>query len=119
VLTPPGHPDRAMSLMGNIASALKTRFEQDGDRQDLEEAIQHHRDALVLRPPGHPLRGSSLNNIANALWTRFGQGGDRKDLEEAIQHYRDALVLRPPGHPLVPVTEQYWQCTPDTIRAGW
>ncbi|KAF8833878.1 hypothetical protein BDN67DRAFT_985738, partial [Paxillus ammoniavirescens] len=70
-----------------------------GDGKDLEEAIQHYRDALVLTPPGHPGRGMSLNNIANALLTRFEQGGDRKDLEEAIQHYQDALVLRPPGHP--------------------
>ncbi|KIJ58135.1 hypothetical protein HYDPIDRAFT_51268, partial [Hydnomerulius pinastri MD-312] len=52
---------------------------------DLDEAIQHHRAALQLRPAGHPDRSDSLNNLANVLSTRFEQRGDGKELDEAIQ----------------------------------
>jgi hypothetical protein len=35
--------------------------------EDLEEAITYHREALTLRPPGHPDRFMSLNNLASAV----------------------------------------------------
>jgi hypothetical protein len=35
--------------------------------EDLEEVITYHREALTLRPPGHPDRSSSLNNLANVF----------------------------------------------------
>jgi hypothetical protein len=57
-----GHLDRALSLC-NLGSKLSTRFQQSGDRDDLDEAIQLHRDALVLRPPGHPARAMSLSTL--------------------------------------------------------
>ncbi|KIJ57702.1 hypothetical protein HYDPIDRAFT_34865, partial [Hydnomerulius pinastri MD-312] len=72
---------------------------QQGDGNDLDEAIQHHRAALQLTPAGHPDRSASLNNLANALSTRFEQRGDGNDVDEAIQHHRAALQLRPAGHP--------------------
>ncbi|KIJ60755.1 hypothetical protein HYDPIDRAFT_31972 [Hydnomerulius pinastri MD-312] len=89
-LIPEGHPDRSSSLsnlanLNNLANAMSTQFTQQGDRKDLDEAIQYHRIALQLRPEGHPLRSSSLNNSVNALSTQFTQRGDRKDLKEAIQ----------------------------------
>ena len=39
--------------------------------EDLEEAITCHRQALALRPHGHPDRSSSLNNLANAVSIRL------------------------------------------------
>ncbi|KAF9221219.1 hypothetical protein BS17DRAFT_785513 [Gyrodon lividus] len=60
-LTPFGHPARVSSL-NNIATALSTRFEQGGDRKDLEEAIQLHQEALALR---HSKR-SLFNTIISA-----------------------------------------------------
>jgi len=67
--------------------------------EDLEDAITSHRQALTLRPPGHPDRSISLNNLASALSTRFQQTGRMEDLEDAITYLRQALTLRPPGHP--------------------
>jgi hypothetical protein len=67
--------------------------------EDLEEAITCHRQALALRPHGHPNRSDSLNNLANAVSTRFQQLGGMEDLEEAITCHRQALALRPHGHP--------------------
>jgi len=50
---PAGHPNRSTSL-NNLATSLRSRFEQSGDQDDLDEAISLHRDALELRPAGHP-----------------------------------------------------------------
>ncbi|KIJ05440.1 hypothetical protein PAXINDRAFT_93482, partial [Paxillus involutus ATCC 200175] len=73
-------------------------FEQSGDGDDLDEAIQLHCDALVLTPPGHPDHALSLCNLGARLNTQFKQSGNLDDLE-AIQLDRDALVLTPLGHP--------------------
>ncbi|KAF9219160.1 hypothetical protein BS17DRAFT_663966, partial [Gyrodon lividus] len=85
--------------MNNLAVALRTRFEQGGDRKDLEKAIQLHRNALALTPPGHPSRAGSLDNIATALKTRFKQGGNEKDLDEALERCQMAEAASPPSHP--------------------
>jgi hypothetical protein len=45
----------------NLVTAVSTCFHQLGKMEDLEEAITYHRQALVLRPPGHPDRSTSLN----------------------------------------------------------
>ena len=63
------------------------------------EGIVLVREALVLRPPGHPLRSSSLNSLANGLSTRYEQFGATEDLDEAIALDREAFHLRPQGHP--------------------
>ncbi|KAF9231836.1 CHAT domain-containing protein [Melanogaster broomeanus] len=76
---PEGHPQHSTSL-NNLASALKTRFDQRGDGKDLDEAIDHYQSALQLRPEGHPQHCSSLNNLANAVQTRFEQRGNGRTL---------------------------------------
>ncbi|KAH8105734.1 TPR-like protein [Phellopilus nigrolimitatus] len=88
-----------MKDLEHLAVAMSTLFEQTGQMEDLEESIVLHRDALDLRPPGHPLRSTSFNNLAGAVLTRFDQTGRMEDLEEAIVLHRDALELHPPGHP--------------------
>ncbi|KAG1875793.1 TPR-like protein [Suillus subluteus] len=65
---------------------------------DLDEAIELHRAALLLHPPGHSDRSSSLNNLAISLGSRFEQRGIMSDLDEAIELHRAALLLYPPGH---------------------
>ncbi|KAG2037158.1 hypothetical protein BDR03DRAFT_958111 [Suillus americanus] len=65
---------------------------------DLDESIELHRDALVLRPPGHSERSTSLNNLAASLQDRFLQRSIMSDLDDAIELYRTALLLHPTGH---------------------
>ncbi|KAG1894785.1 TPR-like protein [Suillus fuscotomentosus] len=65
---------------------------------NLDEAIKHHRTALLLCPPRHPDRASSLTNLASGLRDRFLQRGMMSDLDQAIKLYRAALLLCPPGH---------------------
>jgi tetratricopeptide (TPR) repeat protein len=66
---------------------------------DLDEAIVLDREALGLRPQGHPSRSSSLNNLAVRLSSRYEQLGAMVDLDEAIVLAREALGLCPQGHP--------------------
>lgn len=45
-------PNRAGSR-GNVAGLLQTRYEYFGNPDDLDEAIDINRAALVAAPPGH------------------------------------------------------------------
>ncbi|KIK35205.1 hypothetical protein CY34DRAFT_96529, partial [Suillus luteus UH-Slu-Lm8-n1] len=122
---PPGHSDRS-SFLNDLAVSLGDRFTQRGDPSDLDERIELHQAALLLRPPdrftqrgdpsdldecielhraallifppGHSDRSLSLNNLAASLGDRFTQRGDPYDLDERIELHRAALLLCPPGH---------------------
>ena len=65
----------------------------------LDEAIVLAREALHLRPAGHPARSVSLNNLVSHLSTRYSQLGVMKDLEEAIVLARESLDLHLQGDP--------------------
>ena len=69
--------------------------------EDLEEVITYLREALSLRPIGHPNRSMSLSNLAIAVLTRCEWLGSMsvEDLDETITYCREALTLRPIGHP--------------------
>ncbi|KAG1876044.1 hypothetical protein C8R48DRAFT_690558 [Suillus tomentosus] len=54
---------------------------------DLDEFMELHRDAVLLRPPGHPDRSSSLNDLAISLRDRFHQQSVQSDLHEAFSFY--------------------------------
>ncbi|KAJ8583497.1 hypothetical protein M405DRAFT_917267, partial [Rhizopogon salebrosus TDB-379] len=62
-------------------------FEQRGVLSDLDEAIELHRVALALCPPGHSNRSDSLNNLAVDLLSRFKQHVQSSDLNEAFTLY--------------------------------
>ncbi|KAG1840974.1 hypothetical protein C8R48DRAFT_620558, partial [Suillus tomentosus] len=100
LLRPPGHSHRSSSL-NNLANSLQDRFEQRGMMSDLDEAIELHRAALLLfppvglllRPPGHADRSSSLSNLANSLQDRFRKRDVQSDLEEAFSLYSQLSYL--------------------------
>ncbi|KAI9455532.1 hypothetical protein HD554DRAFT_271221 [Boletus coccyginus] len=73
-------------------------YNQLGAASDLERAIVLYREALDIRPQGHPARSSSLNSLAVGLSIRYQQLGTTEDLDEAIVLGREALALRPRGH---------------------
>jgi hypothetical protein len=74
-------------------------FSQTGQESLVAEAIGLHREALSLRPPGHPDRSMSCTNLANSLLERFELTGEVSLFPEAIHLQREALLLRPKGHP--------------------
>ncbi len=93
-LRPPSHPGRSRCLNG-LANALLVRFNQAGQRGDLDEAIMLHTEALDLLAPPHPERYSSLTNLANTLATRFELAGHPSDFDGAILLHRQALESIP------------------------
>ncbi|KAG1875785.1 TPR-like protein [Suillus subluteus] len=113
LLYPPGHSDRSsvseqsctqpssqiQASLNNLAISLRDRFKQRGIMSDLDEAIELHRAALLLCPPGHSDRPMFLTNLAKSLGDRLQQSGIMSDIDEAIELLRTALLLRPPGHP--------------------
>ncbi|EJD00495.1 uncharacterized protein FOMMEDRAFT_159198 [Fomitiporia mediterranea MF3/22] len=75
--------------------ALKSRFVQRKQLEDIEEAILHHRAALELRPYGHTKRCISLSHLAAALYDYF---------DEAVSLLQEAVALEPVGQPHRPDT---------------
>jgi hypothetical protein len=78
---PPPHPERPslLSLLyvpyriqsGLIPlltlQILHEWFDQQGDSETIDGAIQLHHEALDLRPLPHHVRPISLNNLANSI----------------------------------------------------
>jgi hypothetical protein len=64
----------------------------------LAEAINLSREAVHLRPPGHPYRFLSLKTLADALEASGDHGGPDESLLEVISLYREALQGTPHGH---------------------
>ncbi|KAG1760787.1 CHAT domain-containing protein [Suillus placidus] len=96
-LCPLGHQLRPRAL-DKLSSALRSRFTQRGNIDDLDEGIQFRREAVSLCPEGHVGRDFYLNNLALSLKVRFRHQGKPNDLDEAISSFEEALRLRPVGH---------------------
>ncbi|KAG1827899.1 CHAT domain-containing protein [Suillus variegatus] len=114
-LCPEGHADRD-AYLNNLAFSLRSRFIHQGNTNDLDEAIylgalvncfnecsdigdmtraiSLYREALTLRPPGHPHRDTTLHNLALALKNRYDKSRVSEDLDEAIDQYRESLWLK-------------------------
>ena len=86
-------------LMVSLADLLYRRFKQRSAISDLDEALSLERNALELRPQGHPVRALSLATVAAYLYARFMELGTLSDLDEAIVLERNSLELWPQGHP--------------------
>ena len=63
-------------IFNNLATAMWIRFEQLGRMEDLEAC---HRQALALRPHGHPDRPLSLTNFATVVSNHYKQLGRMED----------------------------------------
>ena len=85
--------------LNNLSGRLYTRYNHLEAMEDLDEAIVLVREALDLRPQGHPDRAMSLNSLAIHLSSRYNLLGATEDLDEAIVLDREALDLCPQGHP--------------------
>ncbi|KAJ7731070.1 tetratricopeptide repeat-containing protein [Mycena metata] len=85
--------------LNSAAQVLQTRFEQQGNTKDIEDAIVLFREAVALSTQSHPNRDSFLHNLGTAVKSRFERRGDRKDMDEAIELLNQALVFRASPHP--------------------
>jgi tetratricopeptide (TPR) repeat protein len=96
--TPRDYPGRA-GWLTNLGTALRARFEHDGQPADLEAAIAASRDAVALTSAGHPDRAATLTNLGAALNARFRYAHDLADLDDAIAASRESLAEVPADHP--------------------
>ena len=97
-LCPVGHMDR-LSALDNLATALRSRYQQSGSKEDLDEVIAYNCEALTLCPLGHLSRLKSLITLMYAFPSRYQKSNSMEDLEEAIKCSRETLTLCPYGHP--------------------
>lgn len=89
-------PGPAMALrLSGLGSALQSHFEQRGDPDDLDQAVDAQHDALDMLPAEHPDRPGVVNNLASALDARYEHVGTREDLAAAIVLLREASAVGP------------------------
>ncbi|TDL19658.1 hypothetical protein BD410DRAFT_773568 [Rickenella mellea] len=69
---------------------------------DLEKAISNHERAVLLTPDGHPDMPRQLNSLGISLQIRFKHLGEMEDLEKSISNHERAVLLTPDGHPNMP-----------------
>ena len=88
----PADGDRSF-LLSVLSHYILKRFHHNGDSPDIEECISLNREALALRPLGHPAHEKSLTYLAKALTARYDLYGNIADFEEARQLERAAHDL--------------------------
>ncbi|KAG2344406.1 hypothetical protein BDR05DRAFT_999166 [Suillus weaverae] len=92
---PVGHPDRAGALT-NLAWARLKGYTQK-DLQDIDSITSLFREALVLRPQGHPDHPLYLYHVTEALSWRHIYQHTTADICESAQLYYKLLSLCPEG----------------------
>ncbi|MER6348752.1 hypothetical protein ACWC10_04635 [Streptomyces sp. NPDC001595] len=80
-----------IACLTHLGSALRERHESTGRVADLDEAVEHCRQALAL-DPDHPVL---LSNLGGALRRRSEPAGDQDGLDEAIGLLRRAAERAP------------------------
>lgn len=79
-------------VVGLLARALRTRFDADGNRADVDAAIELLR-AVVLSDPPPDLAADMSADLANALRQRWKVAGQENDMVEAARALEDAHRL--------------------------
>ncbi|KAG0699096.1 CHAT domain-containing protein [Suillus ampliporus] len=93
---PVDHPDRGAALTNLAWSRLQGYIYKD--LQDIDSTTCLFRDALALRPHGHPDHTLSVYHLTEALSWRYAYQYTTADICECIQLRRIVLELCPPGH---------------------
>ncbi|KAG1878090.1 CHAT domain-containing protein [Suillus subalutaceus] len=92
---PVDHPDRASALTDLACVRLKGYIQ--GDFQDIDFVTSLFREALALRPQGHPDHPLSLYHLTEALNWRYSEEGTAVYIQESAQMYCKLLPLCPEG----------------------
>lgn len=94
----PGHPGSQL-FMGKLGECLQSRYAFTGNPVDLEGAILHLSQAIVLAtfPNSHRFE----SKLAECFASRYALKGDAADLERAIFTFGQAIECSPRGDPSV------------------
>jgi hypothetical protein len=97
----PHSPDKAMfpQKAAQLAAWLYKHFKKTNWEHLLFSAITLEREALRLRPVGHPDRCISCTNLALYLHAHFKRTGAGSLLDEAAALVEEVIDLCPVGHP--------------------
>ncbi|KAJ6603420.1 CHAT domain-containing protein, partial [Mycena vulgaris] len=68
-----------------LGQALKLRFENSGNVDDLNEAMKVLEEAVQNTPKGYSRRGGYIGTLAEIQYCKFAQGDQFEDLGAAIQ----------------------------------
>jgi hypothetical protein len=91
-LRPQRHPFRDEALIES-SHLLVDHAMDENNIELLHSALQFAREALVLRPPGHPARAESLDAVSSCLQYRYTWFGDEADMVECLQLAREAVSI--------------------------
>lgn len=80
-----------------LAAALMTRYEREGRRETLEDALEQLRSAAAVAS-GPVERPPALNNLCGALVYRYRWTSATEDLDAAVEAGREAVDLSPERH---------------------
>ncbi|KAJ7463982.1 TPR-like protein [Mycena latifolia] len=94
-------PTSAMYL-SNLGNALRKRFEQLGNVDDINQGRELCEAAVGMTPDGHPDMALRLNNLGSCLLDRFEQLGELIDLNNSVSTFEAAVRLLPQGHSDMP-----------------
>lgn len=84
----------------NLGILLWQKFDKTASLDDIDEAIQHGREAVNAGVDGvNGLVGLFLSHLARSLSSRFTKSEVIGDLDEAVQKGWEAVAGIPPGHP--------------------
>jgi len=99
VLLPEHHQNWLVASL-NLATALCRRFEELGQREDLDECISLNRRGVQQQAAPHHIRCNVLSNLGTALMSRFNQSNHLEDLDEGISLLREMHMLLPAEGPI-------------------
>jgi tetratricopeptide (TPR) repeat protein len=88
-------PTERGDLEGVLGSALRERFEEHGDPDDLDEAVSAYERSLETPNLPPEVEGARLDNLGNGLASRYKLRHSPDDLDRAIDCSRRALALYP------------------------
>jgi tetratricopeptide (TPR) repeat protein len=83
----------AAGVAGALGIALLKRFERDGDRRDIDAAVNAQERALDATTGGSDQHATHLVNLGRALSSRYFHTGTVDDLQRAITSLRQATDL--------------------------
>jgi tetratricopeptide (TPR) repeat protein len=82
--------------------ALQTLYEETGDLDALDEAIEIFQQAVGRTSPGHANWFKYQHNLTSALMRLAERSGDLSGIDEAIRTWQDVVDGTPDSHPSKP-----------------
>jgi CHAT domain-containing protein/tetratricopeptide (TPR) repeat protein len=89
-------------LESYIGFALDQRFHDLGALDDLNEAVEHHRAAVLASPRGSPDWAERVTGLASSLRARADHLGEPGELTQVIELLEDAASCLPEDGPALP-----------------